>query len=616
MTNVDRASTSFVDINDLLMRLWHHLSIRRRRQFVLVLGLMLISSFLEVISLSAVLPFLGVLVAPESIFNRPIGVELAQVFGVTSAQQLVLLLSIAFAIAALLAGCSRVLLLWVTTKVVFASGSDLSIEVFRRTLYQPYQVHVDRNSSELLSSLTNKVNSVVFGVMQPLLTIATSIVLLISITIAFVAIEPFVAFFATAGFGTCYILISWLARQRLNRNSGHIAQEETKVIKILQEGIGGIRDVLLNGAQPIYCAAYLKADQSLRRAQGNNVFIAGSPRYAIEVLGIVFFTALAYALSSRTGGVAAVLPVLGALALGAQRLLPAMQNAYSSWASIMGSRTSLSDIVDLLELPLPDEVSQQIPKLMTFCDNICFNNVSFRYMGDSPLVLDRVNFVIQAGARIGFVGRTGSGKSTALDLLMGLLQPTEGEILVDGQSISGDRLRDWQQAIAHVPQSIYLADNTLAENIAFGVPPDVIDMNRVQNAARQAQIAEYIESKPKGYRELVGERGIRLSGGQRQRIGIARALYKQSSILVFDEATSALDNTTEQSVMDAIKGLDRKVTVLIIAHRLTTVQHCDTIVEMNNGRVMIHESYQKMLQCSNGLKINLSDSSAKCNAIE
>lgn len=596
MTEADIANSPIPDLHALLKRLWHHLRRRRRHQFMLVLGLMMASSFLEAISLGAVLPFLGVLVAPESIFNHPFGMDLALVMGVTSAEQLVLPLSITFAMAALVAGCARVLLLWVSTRVVFAAGSDLSIEVFRRTLYQPYQVHVDRNSSEVLSGVINKVNSVVFGVMQPLLTIVTSLVLFISITIAFLVIDPFIAFFAIAGFGASYILISWLARQRLNRNSRLIAQKETQVIKMLQEGLGGIRDVLLDGAQPIYCAAYLKADQPLRRAQGNNVFIAGSPRYAMEVLGIALITALAYTLSSRTGGVASVLPVLGALALGAQRLLPAMQNMYSSWASIVGSFSSLSEIVCLLELPLPDEISQPTTEPLTFHDKICFNGIGFRYNEKGPLVLDNMNLVITVGARVGFVGRTGSGKSTALDLLMGLLKPTEGELLVDGQPISGGRLTAWQLAIAHVPQSIYLADSTLAENIAFGVPPDAIDMIRVRNAAKQAQIAEYIESKPEGYRTLVGERGIRLSGGQRQRIGIARALYKKASVLVFDEATSALDNATEQSVMEAINGLERKLTVLIIAHRLTTLQHCDTIVEINNGQVMTHVSYQEMLE--------------------
>jgi ATP-binding cassette subfamily B protein len=290
--------------------------------------------------------------------------------------------------------------------------------------------------------------------------------------------------------------------------------------------------------------------------------------------------------------------VLGALALGAQRLLPALQQSYSAWASIAGNHASLDDTIELLDQPLPAELLQPAPAPLLFQKDIQFRGVRFRYANDGPWVLDGLNLVIVKGARVGFVGSTGSGKSTTLDLLMGLLMPTEGELLVDGQPISGIRVKAWQQTIAHVPQSIYLADTTLAENIAFGVPPDTIDLDRVRQAARQAQIADFIESSPEGYQAYVGERGIRLSGGQRQRIGIARALYKQASVLVFDEATSALDNATEQSVMDAIEGLSSDLTILLIAHRLTTVRRCDTIVELEHGQVVAQGSYEQLLECS------------------
>jgi ATP-binding cassette subfamily B protein len=318
----------------------------------------------------------------------------------------------------------------------------------------------------------------------------------------------------------------------------------------------------------------------------------------MEAVGMVMIAALAYALSRQVGGIATALPVLGALALGAQRLLPALQQIYGSWAGIAGNHGSLADTIELLDQPLPAEILQPDPAPLLFQDAIRFDAVRFRYTGDGPWVLDGLNLTILKGARIGFVGSTGSGKSTTLDLLMGLLIPTEGELLVDGHPISGERLRAWQKTIAHVPQSIYLADATLAENIAFGVPPDTIDLDRVQQAARQAQIADFIESSPEGYKAHVGERGIRLSGGQRQRIGIARALYKQASVLVFDEATSALDNATEQSVMDAIEGLGSDLTILLIAHRLTTVRRCDTIVELEQGQVVAQGTYEQLLERS------------------
>jgi len=580
------------------MRLWHHLTQRRQRQFGLLMGLMLVSAFAEIVSLGAVLPFLGILVAPDRVFGHPIVADVALGLGITSADQLVLPLTIAFAAAALIAGAIRILLLWVSTRLACASGADLSVEVYRRTLYQPYRVHVARNSSEVISGITNKVNGVVFGVLLQLLMLVSSTVLLVAIMLALIALDPMVASVAAVGFGASYALIAWVSRRWLHQNSQRISYEQTQVVKALQEGLGGIRDVLLDGTQPVYCDIYRQADYPLRRAQGSNVFIGGSPRYIMETLGMALIAALAYALSRQVGGIATALPVLGALALGAQRLLPALQHIYSAWASIAGGHASLAETIALLDQPLPAELLQPAPAPLPFQYAIHFDAVRFRYTGDGPWVLDGLNLSIPKGARVGFVGSTGSGKSTTLDLLMGLLMPTEGELLVDGQPISGTRVRAWQRSIAHVPQSIYLADTTLAENIAFGVPPDIIDLDRVRQAARQAQIADFIESSPEGYSAVVGERGIRLSGGQRQRIGIARALYKQASVLVFDEATSALDNATEQSVMDEIEGLNRDLTILLIAHRLTTVRRCDTIVELKHGQVVAQGTYGQLVESS------------------
>ena len=582
---------------NLLIRLWHHLTRRRQRQFMLLTGLMLVSAIAEVVSLGAVLPFLGILVAPDRVFSHPIVSEVTQAWGITSADQLVLPLTVAFAAAALIAGAIRILLLWSSTRIAFASGADLGIEVYRRTLYQPYRVHLARNSSEVVSGITNKVGGAV-SVLLSLLTLVSSIVLLIAIMLALLAIDPMVACVAALGFGASYAVITWMSRQRLHRNSQRIAYEQTQVVKALQEGLGGIRDVLLDGTQPVYCDIYLRADHALRQAQGNNVFIGGSPRFAMEAMGMVLITALAYTLSLQAGGIATALPVLGALALGAQRLLPAMQQIYGAWASIAGSYASLADTIELLDQTISAELLQPAPAPLIFQKDIQFRGVRFRYANEGPWVLNGFNLVIAKGSRVGFVGSTGSGKSTTLDMLMGLLIQTQGELLVDGQPISGYRLRAWQRAIAHVPQSIYLSDNTLAENIAFGVPLGSIDLDRVQQAARQAQIADFIESSQEGYQANVGERGIRLSGGQRQRIGIARALYKQASVLVFDEATSSLDNATEQSVMDAIEGLSSDLTILVIAHRLSTLRCCDTIVELEYGQVVAEGTYEQLIEHS------------------
>lgn len=581
-----------------LLRLWGHLRPRRRKQFILLLGFMLISAIAEVVSLGAVIPFLAVIASPERVLDTPALAYISHVFKVSSGRQMLLPLTIIFSATALLAGAIRVVLLWLATRLTSASGSELSSEVYRRTLSQPYQIHLSRNSSEVISGIINKVNAVVFCVIFPVLTLLASIFALIAITITLIFINPFVAFTAIIGFGVSYIAISTAYRRRLLRNSKRIADEQTRSVKALQEGLGGVRDMLLAGTQSLYCNLYEKADLPYRRAAGDNAFIGQSPRYTMEAIGMVLISSLAYFLSTQPGGVSTALPILGVLALGAQRLLPALHQIYNAWTSIVGNYSQLNDAIAFLDQPIPDDANLPLPEPLPIKDSISLRNIRFSYAGSSSLVLDGLNLNIPKGARIGIVGGTGSGKSTTLDILMGLLPLNTGEVLVDGKLIDKSNLRAWQRNIAHVPQSIFLSDASLAENIAFGVPLVDIDMVRVREAARQAQIADFIELRPEGYSAFVGERGVRLSGGQRQRIGIARALYRQANVLVFDEATSALDTATEQAVMDAVASIDHEITILIIAHRLTTLRKCDAIFELNKGqaRKVLYEDISKSIQ--------------------
>ncbi|MBI5450715.1 MAG: ABC transporter ATP-binding protein [Gammaproteobacteria bacterium] len=568
---------------------------------MLLLGLTLASSFAEVVSLGAVVPFIGILTQPEKVFNAPLMLGIVQGLDVTSAADLVLPIIVAFSAAALVAGGLRLLLLWASIRLANATGTDFSVEVYRRTLFQPYHVHVARSSSEIISGTTQKVGTAT-SVLTSLVTVVTSAILFAAILATLILINPIIAIIAVISFGVGYGLIAWKTRRRLKNNSQCIAQQQTQVVKSLQEGLGAIRDVLLDGTQEIYCDAYKKAVQQLQRATGENQYITLAPRYVMEALGMILIATFAYALSHQPGGIGAALPVLGALALGAQRLIPLLQQLYSNWTFVVGSQATLSDVLNLLEQPLPDDAYTSLPTPLMFQNTICFENLRFQYGSDGPWVLDGINLTISKGARIGFVGSTGSGKSTALDLLMSLLEPTQGRILVDGQPISGKHRRAWQRTIAHVPQSIYLADATIAENIAFGVPSDQIDLDLVRRVAKQAQIAEFIESRLEGYGAFVGERGIRLSGGQRQRIGIARALYKQATVIIFDEATSALDSSTEKAVMSAIENLDRTLTILIIAHRITTLQNCDMIVQLEHGQVVSQDSYDHFMKINPGFQ--------------
>lgn len=567
-----------------LLRLWTLLGRRRQLQCSSLVGLMFFSAIAEVISIGALLPFLSAIAMPEKVFSYPLVRELAYNFGIENAAGLLKPFTIIFIITAIVAGIVRLLLLWTTNWLAFSIGADLSMEIYRRTLYQPYSVHIARNSSEIISGITTKTNALIFYVILSVLTIVSSFILLVFICGVLLYVNPLVAMGSAAGFGGCYLLIAKLMHTRLMETGDVIAREQTRNIKILQEGLGGIRDVLLDNSQSFYCDIYRHSDQALRRAQGISLFINGFPRYTMESVGVIVIAIIAYLLSYY-GGIATALPTLGALAVGSQRLLPALQQSYNSWSLIIGNQATLADTLSLLEQPLPKHIDVSKLPAIDFEQKIKLEDVKFRYSDSSPVVLSIKTLSIPKGARIGIVGSTGSGKSTFLDIIMGLISPTAGCFSVDGHVIDETNAIAWQRNIAHVPQNIFLSDGSFAENIALGIPRTEVDMTRVKRAAALAQIADFIESTPNAYNTLVGERGICISGGQRQRVGIARALYKEAKLLVMDEATSALDNETEKAVMDSIENLHGELTMLIVAHRLSTLQKCDFILNLKNGEL-------------------------------
>ena len=564
----------------------------------MLLILMFIASTLEVVSVGAVLPFLAVLTAPEQVFQHPLMTPIITYFELTAPNQLVLPLTLTFVVAALVAGSIRLLLLYVMTRLSYATGADLSIKIYNLTLYQEYSTHVSRNSSEVINGIIAKTSTVIGSVIMPIVNLISSSILITSIMAALFVINTSVALMAFMGFGALYTVIIHFTRIQLNENSQIIADKSTQMIKSLQEGLGGIRDVLIDGTQKFYSDLYKNADLPMRRASGNNAFIGGGPRYALEAVGMTFIALLAYLMSLKNGGMATAIPTLGALALGAQRLLPALQQAYASFSAIRGVEASLQDVLELLEQPLPKYLNETKVVPIKFQREINLSNVSFRYTNETPFILKNIDLSISKGERVGFIGETGSGKSTLIDIIMGLLYPSEGTLSIDDNPLDKNNHRSWQVHIAHVPQSIYLSDSTIEENIAFGVPVNDIDHLRVREAAKQAQISDMIDNSKDGYQTLVGERGVRLSGGQRQRISIARALYKKADVLIFDEATSALDNETEKEVMKAIEGLGGKLTILIIAHRLSTLKTCNRVVKLDKNNLFHISSYEDMVSAT------------------
>jgi len=575
-----------LSILSIIKRLWMHLSPRRKKQFSVMFLLMLIASVTESMSIGAVLPLLAALTNQQPIYQSDLMLSIVYLFGFSETSDILFYLTVAFCLAAIASALVRLFLMWANAKLSFNTGADLSIDIYRKVLYQTYAEHISVNSSEVITTITTKTHELTATLMN-VLTILASAIMLLAITATLIYIKPVVALSAFIGFGLLYAVIVLVTRKQLLNNSMKIAQNSSKVVQSLQEGLNGIRDVLMAGTQAIHCEIYRRADVPLRQAQAENSFMSASPRYAMEGLGMVLIAFLAYALSRSSRDVNATIPIMGALAMGAQRLLPLLQNIYSGISNITGVKASLKDALLLLEKQLPEYINDNehvVP--LRFAHALTLKNVGFRYRNDLPFVLKDISLEIKKGTRVGFMGTTGSGKSTLLDIIMGLLTPTEGKLLIDGVPINYQDPRRWQLHIAHVPQSIYLADGSIAENIAFGTPRDEIDLAKCIESAVLAQISDTIDQLPLKYDTLVGERGVRLSGGQRQRIGIARALYRKADIIIFDEATSALDSDTEQAVIAAIRSLSPDLTILTIAHRESTVKDCSVIYRIENGKLV------------------------------
>ncbi|MDC0269656.1 ABC transporter ATP-binding protein/permease [Synechococcus sp. AH-551-N23] len=454
-----------------------------------------------------------------------------------------------------------------------------------------------RNSAAVITASTSQINLTVMA-LNSLLQLITSSVVATGLFTGLLLVDPPVAVGAVTLFGVAYGSLAVTSRRELRRNGEKIAEASSQQVKALQEGLGAIREVLLNGTQTIYFDIYQQADRPQRQLLAKNVFLSSFPRYSLEALGMVAIALLGGLLVLQRGSGASVIPLLGAFALGAQRLLPALQQIYSGWATLKGRSAAIQSVLAMLNQPLPPVLNDVEP--LSFNSQISLNGVHFRYDSNSQEVLQSLDLQIRVGERLGIIGNTGSGKSTTVDILMGLLSPTAGSLMVDGIDLHDpnhpERLAAWRASIAHVPQTIYLADSSIAENIAFGVPHEKIDFDRVKQAASQAQIASFIESCSDGYESFVGERGIRLSGGQRQRIGVARALYKQAPVLIFDEATSALDASTERELINSVESLNENLTVVMIAHRLSTLECCDRVIQLYKGCVRFEGTPDQVLK--------------------
>jgi ABC-type bacteriocin/lantibiotic exporter with double-glycine peptidase domain len=567
--------------------LWQmHLTSRRKIQFILIIILSIIAAFFEIISIGSIVPFLTVLSKPESVFKIKYFQGLFNIFHITTPDQLVTPIVICFGIVTFFSGVIRYAMIWSSTLWTFKVQSDLEIKIYRTTLYQPYNFHTSHNSSEIISVLTQKFTSLKNGIITPMITITSNFFIIVGIIFTLFLINPLISAYTLIGFISIYSVVVYFSRNILSNYSKKISNDYTNLTKKLQESFGGIRDILLDGSQEAFNKSFAKTEVSLRNNQANSSIIQLAPKTIIETLATLLFIFIAYS-SKDPDGYYSAIPILGAFSFAALRLLPLIHQLFGIWATMKTEYFSVIDVLDFLNNKIPEQYQNSSSFQISFNSHILIENLSFKYNQNSPFTLNSINLNIPKGSRIGVVGKTGSGKSTLLDIIMGLLTPTKGKIKIDNVTLTEKNIHSWQSRIAHVPQNIFLTDQTVEENIAFGSSKKSINEERVKYVSQMAKIADDIISWPKQYKTNVGERGVLLSGGQRQRIGIARALYKEADVLIFDEATNALDTDTETSVMETIENLPGHITMFIIAHRISTLKSCNFIIEVDSGTIKV-----------------------------
>lgn len=584
----------------LVLRLFSYVGFKRRAQLSLVVVTILLSSAAELLTLGSLIPFLSALSNPTRFLSTKYVGYIASFLGSSDPVQLIFIFALILAIAALLSAFLRSVNLYLNNYLAAQIGSDFSVMAFERTMFQPFQTHISQNSSTVISKI-KWIGLFIANILQPLLLLLSSSALIFTLVIGLLVFSPILAISISSVMGSIYFALLFYTRRRLQVIGNLTATYDQQQLKSLMEGLSSIQDVLLASNQNFFVNRFSSVDHSLRSLSAQAAFLSASPRFWLEGFGIG-----AIALSSvyivQQKNISTALPTIGLIALAVQRLLPALQQAYSSIVQMRANKYVLVGVLELLQQSVP--YFYPIPKdgisPLTFSKSLSLHNVCFSY-SDSAQALKDISFSIKKGERVGIVGSSGSGKSTMVNILMGLNNPTSGDVLVDSMPLiakNHNSTAEWRKNISHVPQSIYLVDGTIAQNIAFGVEQSDIDYGLIKFASKIACIDAFVSTLPLAYDTLVGERGARLSGGQRQRIGIARAIYKRTEVFVFDEATSALDNQTEYSVMQSMQQLSPDTTIILIAHRLTTVKQCDRILELESGTLVADGTFSELLRAS------------------
>jgi len=577
------------------------LDARERRNVMLLFCMMIGTGVMEVVGVVSVVPFIAVVAKPELIETNEYLSAIYAFLGFSDFDSFLIFLGLCVFTLLIVRLAFTALTQWAIIRFSNMRSYTLSSRLLRSYMNRPYSFFLDRHSSDLGKNLLSEVSLVIGKGLMPALNLTSYALVALLLIGLVVAVNPMVAFTGIVVLGGAYGLI-YLSLRRYTAQLGiERVQCNSARFRVAQEALNGIKEVKVLGLEDGYIRGFSQPAKRLARVQARSKIIGDMPQYFMRA--VVFGSMLILVIimiGAYDGDLGSALPIIAVYAYAGNRLIPALQNIYKGVLSLRFGKYALDNLHnELVKSACAEGLSNTITGInrppIPLTRELELECVRFVYPGAEKPALYDLSLSIPACTTVGLVGETGAGKTTVVDLILGLLEPQTGKLLVDGQHITGKDLRAWQRNIGYVPQSIFLSDDSLAANVAFGVPENKIDWQAVEHASRIAELHEFVVNEmPQGYATLVGERGVRLSGGQRQRIGIARALYQDPGVLVFDEATSALDNVTEKAVMDAVHNLAHRKTIIIIAHRLSTVRECDKIFMLDHGRLLDKGTYNEL----------------------
>ena len=583
----------------VIKQLFVLLTDKQLKQFYILQVLVVIMAFTELLGIASIAPFMALVGDISILETNGVFAQLYQLSGLNNPMDFLFYTGV---IVLVMLTFSTVISMFTTWRLsIFGAriGTEIADRLYSHYMQQSWQFHASGSSAQLTKQVSTEAARISSQIVQPLMIMNSKLVLALFISISIVIYDPVIAILGLFIFSIAYFVLYRLVRQKLESNGQQLSEVSTQRFRLMNEGFGGIKDVLLLNRSHDFITRFHDSGKVFARAQGTNIAISQVPRYFIELIAFGAMISLVLVLIKvHSGNLGEVLPILAVYALAAFKLLPALQQIYSSLSQIKGNTAAFEAVKDDLERSFDSQKTSSDTVVSTPIDlkrSIKLSNIEFTYPGKERPAVDGVNMSIPVNSVIGLVGSSGSGKSTLIDLLLGLLTPQQGGIYVDDIRITADNKRAWQDLLGFVPQSIFLSEGSIAENIAFGIPAKDISLKQVNKALNLANLTELVEQLPDGVNTKVGERGVQLSGGQRQRIGIARALYHEAEVLVFDEATSALDGITEKIVMDAIHEFSGQKTIIMIAHRLKTVEKCDLIYFMEHGKIIDHGTYQELV---------------------